>query len=118
MTKPGSAPKPSILEGNGVRLNLSTREVVCDGIRVDLTPLEFDILAILMRSVGRVVSSDELISALVGKGANPFVGDLDIHVHQLKHKLERGRRLIGILQEAGYFFVPPDEHGANGYKLA
>jgi DNA-binding response OmpR family regulator len=52
------------------------------------------------------------------KQANPFEGSLDAQVHQLKSKLERGRRLIRIVQGGGYLFEAEDEHGASDYQLA
>lgn len=118
MPKRNPAHEPSILERNGVRLNLTTGEVVCDGIRVETMPIESDILQILMRSAGQVVSNGELIRALAGERTNPFDGNIDIHIQQLKHKLERGRRLIRTIAGTGYLFAAAEEHGANGYQLA
>ncbi len=118
MTERHSASDRPILEVNGVRLNLISREVVCDGVPVDLSPVEFNILEILMRSAGRMVSNGELMRALVDKRTNPFEGNIDIHIQQLKHKLERGRRLIATIEGSGYMFVAADEHGANNYRLA
>ncbi len=45
-----------ILEVNGVRLSPSTREAWADGRELDLTTIEFDILDLIARSAGRVVS--------------------------------------------------------------
>lgn len=118
MTKRHSAPDPAILEVNGVRLNLGTRQVLCDGIPVDITPLEFDILELLVRAAGRVVSTAELIRSLESKPTNSFEGNLDVQVNQLKFKLERGRRLIRRMQGAGYLFATADEHGASNHQLA
>lgn len=118
MTKRSPTPDPPVLEANGVRLNLATREAVCDGIAVDLSPVEFDILEFLMRSTGQAVSKDALRRALEGRHINPVAVSLDAEVHGLKRKLERGRRLIRIVEDAGYLFVTADEHGATGYELA
>lgn len=109
---------PEILESNGVRLNLRAREVVCDGIPVDLTAIEFGILECLVRSAGAVVSRDELARFLSHQQINPFEDSLDAHVSQLRRKLERGRRLIQTIPGAGYLFAAEDEHSASGYQLA
>jgi two-component system response regulator CpxR len=106
------------LERNGVRLDLETHEVVCDGIPVDLTSIEFGILECLVRSAGAVVSRDELARFLSRRQLNPFGGSLDVHVNQLRRKLERGRRLIQTLPGAGYLFAADDERSASGYQLA
>lgn len=118
MTTRSPAPDPPILEANGVRLNLLTCEAVCDGIAADLTSAEFDILEVLMRSAGQTVSKDALGRALEGKHVNPAAVSLDAEVNALKRKLERGRRLIRMIEGDGYLFVAADEHGANGYRLA
>src|SRR6476661_517724 len=51
---------PDQIEINGVRLNPATREVWRAGARVEVTSAEFDVLDVLMRSAGRVVSRDQL----------------------------------------------------------
>lgn len=118
MTKQNSEPEPLLLETNGVRLNLRTREAVCDGMPVELSPVEFNILEILMRSAGRLILKEQLLRALDDREISPFEGSLEANVNQLKHKLERGRRLIAIIEGTGYLFVAADEHGANNYQLA
>ena len=110
--------KHEILEGNGVRINLGTHEIVCDGIPVDLTSIEFGILECLVRSAGRMVSRDELARFLSDRQVNPFEGSLDVHMNQLRRKLERGRRLIQAVPGAGYLFAREDEHSASEYQLA
>ncbi len=107
----------SILEANGVRLTSETREVICDGVAVDLTPTERDILEALMRSAGRVVMRDELARFLNSRQAGPFVGALDAHVSSLRRKLERGRRLIRTVPGAGYLFAAVDENAPGDYQL-
>lgn len=117
MTKSNPDHDPSILEVNGVCLNAETREAVCDGVPVNITPVEFEILQILMRSAGQIVTKAELARTLDAKGANPFKGSLDVQVNQLKSKLERGRRLIRIVESAGYVFAGGDEKRASNYQL-
>lgn len=119
MTKPNSAPPdPKILEANGVRLNIRTHEAICDGVAADLGATEFDILEILMRSAGQVVTKDALGRALESKLVNAFAGSFDVQVNRLKRKLERGRGLIRVVGGYGYLFVAVDEHGPKDYRLA
>ena len=49
------------IEVNGVTLDPGTREVYCDQRRVEITTLEFDILELLIRAAGKVVSRDALM---------------------------------------------------------
>ncbi len=105
----GSALKPEVLEANGVRLNSGTREVFCDGLPVEVTSIEYDILEVLVRSAGRVVSRDDLARFLYNRQANPLERALDVHVSHLRKKLERGRTLIRTVRGVGYLFAAADE---------
>ncbi len=105
----GSALKPEVLEANGVKLNSGTREVFCDGLPVDVTSIEYDILEVLVRSAGRVVSRDDLARFLYNRQANPLERALDVHVSHLRKKLERGRTLIRTVRGVGYLFAAADE---------
>jgi len=104
----GSAYKPVILESNGIRLNSGTREVTCDGGPIDVTSIEYDILEVLVRSAGRVVSRDDLARFLYNRQANPLERALDVHVSHLRKKLERGRTLIRTVRGVGYLFASSD----------
>lgn len=101
--------KPEVLEANGVRLNSGTREVFCDGAAVEVTSIEYDILEVLVRSAGRVVSRDDLARFLYNRQANPLERALDVHVSHLRKKLERGRSLIRTVRGVGYLFAAADE---------
>ena len=104
-----SALKPEVLEANGVRLNSGTREVFCDTVPVEVTSIEYDILEVLIRSAGRVVSRDDLARFLYNRQANPLERALDVHVSHLRKKLERGRTLIRTVRGVGYLFALGDE---------
>jgi two-component system response regulator CpxR len=105
----GSALKPEVLEANGVRMNAGTRQVLRDGVSVDVTSIEYDILEVLVRSAGRVVSRDDLARFLYGRQANPLERALDVHVSHLRKKLERGRELIRTVRGVGYLFAAANE---------
>jgi two-component system response regulator CpxR len=97
--------KPDTLEVNGIRLNPATRQVLRDGGQVEVTSLEFDILEILVRSAGRVVSRDDLARSLYNRQANPLDRALDVHVSHLRKKLEQGRAFIRTVRGVGYLFA-------------
>jgi two-component system response regulator CpxR len=110
----GSALKPEVLEANGVRLNAGTREVFYDGLPVDVTSIEYDILEVLVRSAGRVVSRDDLARFLYNRQANPLERALDVHVSHLRKKLERGRNLIRTVRGVGYLFASQNQALVSG----
>ena len=105
----GPALKPEVLEANRVRLNPGTREVLYEGMPVEVTSIEYDILEVLVRSAGRVVSRDDLARFLYNRQANPLERALDVHVSHLRKKLERGRSLIRTVRGVGYLFMAEDE---------
>ncbi len=98
---------------NGVRLDPGTREVYCDGRRVELTTLEFDILEQLMRSAGQVVSRDALMSSMYNRKASPFDRSIDMHVSHLRRKLEAPRVLIKTIRGSGYQFCKSSDDSAE-----
>jgi len=109
----GAALKTETLEANGVRLHTNTRQVTCDGAEVEVTSIEFDILELLVRSAGRVVSRDDLTRFLYNRQANPMERALDVHMSHLRKKMEPGRTLIRTVRGVGYLFATGDEAEAS-----
>lgn len=93
------------LEINGILIDPGNREVSRSGDRVEVTTFEFDILEVLMRAAGRVVSRDELMEELYGRKATPFDRSVDMHISHLRKKLEQGKPLIKTVRGVGYQFV-------------
>ncbi len=101
------------IEVNGVVLDPGSREVTADGRRIELTSLEFDILEILLRSAGRVLSRDALMEALYNRKTTPFDRSIDMHISHLRRKLERNRTLIKTVRGVGYQFCRTPAEGAE-----
>jgi two-component system response regulator CpxR len=103
-----SAPQQEVILGN-VRLNTSTREAWDEtggaGELLPLTGMEFDLLEMLMRSAGRVVSREEITAALFEREATPYDRFLDVHISHLRKKLRDGQRLIRTVRGIGYMFA-------------
>jgi len=93
-----------IIIGN-IRLNPTTREVWLDDAVVDLTAAEFDLLEMLMRAAGRVLSRDEITAALFEREATPYDRFLDVHISHLRKKLEGAGSLIRTVRGVGYVFT-------------
>src|SRR5689334_11871447 len=101
------------VEVNGVALDPGTREVSSAGKRVDLTTFEFDILELLMRSAGRVLSRDALMENFYNRKATAFDRSIDMHISHLRKKLEHGDTIIKTIRGVGYQFcrTPEDARG-------
>lgn len=102
-----------VLEVNGVRLLPASREVFSEGRPVELTTFEFDILQVLMRAAGRVLSRDALMEELYQRKASPFDRSIDVHVSHLRRKLETGRTVIKTVRGVGYQFCRSGEEAAE-----
>ncbi|MBI4264473.1 MAG: response regulator transcription factor [Acidobacteria bacterium] len=89
-----------------VRIDARTREASVGRNRVALTTTEFDILDLLMRSAGRVVSRDEIAAVLYHRSKAPLERTVDVHVSHLRKKIEQpGRPLIRTIRGVGYLFM-------------
>ena len=71
---------------------------------LELTTIEFDILDLIVRSAGRVVSRHELTAAIHQRPASPLDRSLDVHVSHLRKKLGRRGDLIRTVRGVGYLF--------------
>ncbi|AZZ41509.1 response regulator transcription factor [Acidipropionibacterium jensenii] len=77
-----------ILEEGGVRMDVERHEVTVDGAEVSLALKEFEVLEVLLRNAGRVMTRGQLIDLVWG---NDYVGDtktLDVHIKRLRGKIE------------------------------
>lgn len=90
-----------------LKVDAGTRDVALAGIAVNVTGAQFDILEYLMRHAGRAVSRDELTSILHQRESTPFERWLDVHVSQLRKKVESdGVERILTVRGVGYMFKP------------
>jgi DNA-binding response OmpR family regulator len=88
------------------RLSLEDREL-------DLTTIEYDLLAYLVRCAGHVVSRDELMTTVFRRGVNPEDRSLDVHISHLRQKLGPHRTLILTVRGTGYMFRRERARGAD-----
>ncbi|HEY3078674.1 MAG TPA: winged helix-turn-helix domain-containing protein, partial [Chloroflexota bacterium] len=70
----------------------------------ELTAREFDLLAYLMRNAGRVLSKDQILDHVWGYDAEATSNVVEIYVHYLRDKIDRGfpRPLIRTVRGVGY----------------
>ncbi len=110
--EPRTSEAGSRIEVNGIALDPGTREVLVQGKPVELTTFEFDILEMLMRSAGRVLSRDALMKNFYNREATPFDRSIDMHISHLRKKLERGENIIKTIRGIGYQFSRSPEDAA------
>ena len=94
-----------MVESNGVRVSAEKRQAWVGDTTLPLTPIEFDILDLLVRAAGRVVSRDQIAAVLYQREASPFERGVDMHVSHLRKKLQvLGRDPIKTIRGSGYLF--------------
>ena len=79
---------PAPIIAGGVQIDFERRQVTVDGEPVELTPTEFDLLAVLARHPGRVFSRLELLDRVQGHAFEGYERTIDAHVKNLRQKVE------------------------------
>ena len=78
----------AVLEAGHIRLDTAGRAAWREGVPVELTAKEFDLMELLLRNPGRVYSRENLLNVVWGY---EYIGDyrtVDVHVRRLREKLE------------------------------
>ena len=87
MTGQGNETPENVYRIGGSELNEDTKEVLVDGEPVKMTPMEFKILALLMRSPGRVFSAEEIYERVWNERAIN-TDTVMVHVRKIREKIE------------------------------
>ncbi len=90
LRRQGQTAEPlEFLRNGALVLDRATHQVTVEGKSVVLTPLEFDLLAILMRTPGRVFTRTELVDNLSESGFAGLESTLNVHIRNLRLKIEQ-----------------------------
>ncbi|HEY6331413.1 MAG TPA: response regulator transcription factor [Blastocatellia bacterium] len=110
--------EPDLISISDIELDKSTRVVRRAGEPVTLTVVEFDLLEILMKSAGRIVTREELVRTVLGREFSPYDRSIDTHLSNLRKKLggspdapERIKTIRGI----GYIFLKSAASAGEGH---
>lgn len=98
------------IRAGDIELDAGAREVRRGGSPIELTTVEFDLLATLLRSPGITISREALVRDVLGREFSPFDRSIDTHVCNLRRKLgpaEGGGERIKGVRGAGYLYVSP-----------
>lgn len=100
------------LEIGGLKIDHPSRTARLNGQPVELTPVEFELLYQLAKSVGRVLSRDQLLDRVAGRDYDVFDRSIDVHISSLRRKLDddpRSPRFIKTVRSVGYMFVDQNQ---------
>jgi len=84
----GASEAHELLREGDIVLDERTHTVSVSADEITLTPIEFDLLAVLMRSPGRVFSRTELVDQLTDTGFAGLETTLNVHIRNLRMKIE------------------------------
>jgi len=76
-----------VLMVGDISMHMGTRTVTCSGHAVDVTSVEFNVLELLLRHAGTVVTREQIAEVALGRPLNAFDRSVDVHVSRLRKKL-------------------------------
>ncbi|GAA1459212.1 response regulator transcription factor [Nocardiopsis exhalans] len=100
----------TVLRTGPIEADLATRSVLCEGRPVELTRKEFDLLVVLLREAGAVVSREDLLLKVWQTTWPGTLRTLEVHIGTLRSKLGLPR-LIQTVRGVGYRLVATENAG-------
>ena len=94
-----------IYEVGGLRINDDLKEVTVDGESVKLTPIEYNILLLLMKNQGRVFSINQIYESIWNEDAIGADNTVAVHIRHIREKIEinpKDPRYLKVVWGVGY----------------
>ncbi len=98
---------PEVLTFGRLALDLGARQARLDGQVCDLTAHQFDLLVVLARAAGRVLTRDQIMDALKGHALEAFDRSIDVHVSRIRAAIEddpKNPQRVLTVRGVGYVF--------------
>jgi two-component system response regulator CpxR len=92
-----------------LRISETSREVLRDNTPINFTSIEFELLLMLSRANGRVVTRDALTTAIQDRRPSPFDRSLDVHISHIRTKLGPEGSRVRTIRGTGYALVTGEE---------
>jgi len=106
-----ATPEPAgdeVLRFGRLEIDLGARQARVAGKPCDLTGHQFDLLVVLARSAGRVLSRDQIMDALKGHPLEAFDRSIDVHISRIRAAIEddaKNPRRVLTVRGSGYVFA-------------
>ncbi len=97
-----------LLKAGGILLDRERHRVTLQGKPIELTKLEFKILAFLMENRGKLYSRDKILDGVWQGEAFVVDRSVDAHIKSLRHKLGKSREVLETVRGEGYRFSEKD----------
>ncbi len=100
-----NAENKSVYQAGGLVINDDTKQVTVDGEPVKMTPIEYNILLLLMKNQGRVFSIDQIYESIWNEDAIGADNTVAVHIRHIREKIEinpREPRYLKVVWGVGY----------------
>ena len=97
--------KEKVYEVGGLRINDDLKEVTVDGELVKLTPIEYNILLLLLKNQGRVFSINQIYESIWNEEAIGADNTVAVHIRHIREKIEinpKDPRYLKVVWGVGY----------------
>jgi DNA-binding response OmpR family regulator len=101
----GTGDRPDVYKSGGLEIDDERKSVTVDGEDVRLTPIQYKILLLLMRSPGRVFSIDEIYERVWNEEAYGAENTVAVHIRNIREKIEinpREPKYLKVVWGIGY----------------
>lgn len=99
-------PEPTRLAVGDLTMDLLKREVHRGEEKIELQPREFALLEYLMRHANRPVTKTMILEHIFDYSFDPQTNVVDVLVHRLRSKVDKGRAMIHTIRGVGYVLRP------------
>lgn len=99
---------PEKLQVDDLEVSIPSRSARIDGLELNLTSVEFDLLTVLLEQAGKIVKKDDLSERVLERKLSPFDRSLDMHISNLRKKLGNrhdGGERIKTIRSVGYIYT-------------
>ena len=105
LAKAPEAPTQKIYRVGGLEMNDESKEVTLDGEQVKLTPIEYNILLLLVKNAGKVYSINDIYENIWNEEAIGADNTVAVHIRHIREKIEinpREPRYLKVVWGVGY----------------
>ncbi len=95
--------KSSVFQIGGLKVNKLTNQVTIDGININLTKKEYDLLQLLIQNKGLILSKQQILDRVWGYEYDGDPRTVDTHMKRLREKLKIYKNVIKTSRGRGYF---------------
>ena len=102
LTRRGMGGASSTIKHGPLIYDQSGRVATIDGVMVELSARELGLLEVLLQRAGRLVSKDQLVERLCEWGEEVSNNAIEVYIHRLRKKIEKGPIRIATVRGLGY----------------